>query len=113
MNNSLLSDNFKNLTIFTCVIGGTYWTRKIAQDGKNLIKFETQNTSMVERSPFQLWSVTALLGAFYGYLALNVNTLLLNINFVDIDTLYVGYSVVIAGLTLDITKEIYDYFTSK
>lgn len=113
MNNMLLSSNFKTLTMFTCVIGGTFWTRKYAQKGKNLITFETQNTSMIERTPLQLWSVTTILGAFYGYLALNINTMLLSKNYVDVDTLYFGYSAVIAGLTLDVTKEICDYLMSK
>lgn len=113
MNNSLLSYKFKILTMFTCVIGGTFWTRKYAQKGQNLLKFETQNTSMVERTPLQLWSVTTILGAFYGYLAINMNSLLLKQNLVDIDTLYFGYSAVIVGLALDTTKEVYDYLTSR
>lgn len=111
--NNTLSYKFKTLTMFTCVLGGTFWTRKYAQNGQNLIKFETQNTSMVGRTPLQLWSVTAFLGAFYGYLALNINTLLLKQNLVDIDTLYFGYSAVIAGLALDATKEICDYLISR
>lgn len=68
---------------------------------------------MIKRSPLQLWSVTTILGAFYGYLAININTMLLKNNLVDIDTLYFGYSAVITGLALDLTKEICDYVMSK
>lgn len=41
MNTTIFSSKFKTLTMFTCVIGGTFWTRKYAQNGQNLIKFET------------------------------------------------------------------------
>lgn len=109
----IFPQELKTFTMFTCVAGGIFWTRKWAQQGQNLIEFETQNTSDVKRTELQHWSTTAMVGAFYGYLAININAFLLHYNLVDVDILRFGYSTVAIGLIADLCKETTDYYFKK
>lgn len=122
MNRAPIFNNLGAFTMTTCVIGSMLWARKYAENCKKSITYnntqneildnETQDLTIFSETFLQLWSSTALIGAFYGYLALNVNSYLIEKKYVDIDALIFGYYVVAIGLFADTVTEFTKYLVS-
>jgi len=102
----------KFLTTTTCILGGTYFVKKIGAWGKNVVQIEMTRKIDEEQNMLQLWSVSTFMGALYAYFALNVNYLLLHTGSVDYDTMIIGYSTVLFGICADIFHETRNYLKS-
>jgi hypothetical protein len=53
------------------------------------------------------------MAVFYSYLAININSFLVNTTICDTETLIKGYLIVTGALCVDVGKDIYDTFVLK
>jgi hypothetical protein len=125
--------NLENLTMVMCVTGGYLWltnffgvcNKLLIEDNKNN-KDNNNNSSLTTCCankikhvvPFcNTLSVKTVFSVFYGYLALNINFLLIKYNLCSKENLLTGYNFVMGAIAAESSyhalKVGYEYFNIK
>lgn len=87
------SSNLRNLTFATCIIGGLHWSNLLLPSCLN-IENKTNDKTIVVKD----LGARAITSAFYYYIALGVNSFLIDRQMVNMEDLCRGYYVVFGSL---------------
>ena len=111
LNFKYTNQNLSNLTFATCLCGGLLWTTKYYNIQRKQItsKNYIDIVDLEQLDFYNSFSIKTSISIFYWYMAIYVNSFLLNFQVINIETLTKGYLVLMSSIIFDGLQYFYTY----